>query len=218
MPVFASAPRVIREGLLFPYVGGADFVRRFIEQRPIAELLTDLPVSSKQILNDAAYFTGTAPRDAPTSVALPAPVAGTVRYQNTFGEFESRLVLVQHLKDEVLARRAAGGMDGDRYAVIDVVNQQALVWASVWDSAVDAGDFLDLLTDALRRRYDVPKPTVPPGATTRSLAIPANGARGARTVTLVLEQVGGRPVVVLMDVPAGAPVTIIDAARITLGS
>ncbi len=34
MPVFASAPRAVREGLLFPYLGGADFVRRLINVRP----------------------------------------------------------------------------------------------------------------------------------------------------------------------------------------
>ena len=39
MPVFSAAPRVVREGLLFPYLGGADFVRRFIQKRPEKELL-----------------------------------------------------------------------------------------------------------------------------------------------------------------------------------
>ncbi|HEX3140205.1 MAG TPA: hypothetical protein VHQ87_09130, partial [Rhizobacter sp.] len=146
MPVFASAPRAVREGLLFPYLGGADFVRRFTEKRPIGELLTDLPISSRQILNDAAYFTpDPASREVPTTITLPAPKTGTVIYANTFGEFETRLVLVQHLKDEVLARRGAGGIDGDRYAVIRTPQGDALVWASVWDTSVDAGDFLDLI-------------------------------------------------------------------------
>ncbi len=68
MPVFSSAPRIIREGLLFPYIGGADFTRRFILKRKPAELLTDLPVSTRQILNDDAYFN--TPRTTPNVVQL----------------------------------------------------------------------------------------------------------------------------------------------------
>ncbi len=218
MPVFASAPRAVREGLLFPYLGGADFVRRFTEKRPIGELLTDLPVSSRQILNDDAYFTTDAStRQVPSVVRLPAPKVGTVVYSNTFGEFETRLVLVQHLKDEVLARRGAGGLDGDRYAVIRTPQGDALVWASVWDSSVEGGDFLGLLADAARRRYDMARPQVPDGATSRRLDVPAGKTHGARTVVVSLEQRDGRPVVLFMDTPAAVGPSLIDPARITVG-
>jgi hypothetical protein len=218
MPVFSSAPRAVREGLLFPYLGGADFVRRFIEQRPAKELLTDLPVSTKQILNDAAYFTDRAARDTPTQVTLPAPTSGTVTYTNGFGEFETRLILVQHLKDDAAARRGGGGIDGDRYAVVQLPGGEALVWATVWDSPVDAADFLDLMGDAARRRYEIGRQDIPPGATSRVISVPAEGSRGARTVSLRLEQVGGRPVVLFVDAPASAGAALIDPARITLSN
>ncbi|MEO7520763.1 MAG: hypothetical protein ABIW79_02995, partial [Gemmatimonas sp.] len=225
MPVFASAPRAIREGLLFPYLGGADFVRRFVEKRPTKELLQDLPVSTKQILNDAAYFTSDrASRDTPTSVTLPAPNAGTVTYSNSFGEFEARLILVQHLKDEAVARRGAGGIDGDRYVVVKLPQGDALVWASVWDSPVDAADFLDLLADTARRRYELAPQPVMEGATTRTLVVPSRvasrtqTARSARHVTISLLQTNGRPVIVFVDVPAAAGTTLIDASRITLSN
>lgn len=218
MPVFASAPRAVREGLLFPYLGGADFVRRFINARPEKELLTDLPVSTKQILNDSAYFGGSAAtRDAPVTVVLPPPKVGELFYGNTFGEFETRLALVQHLRNDELARRAATGVDGDRYAVIRLPQGQALVWASVWDSPVDAADFLDAMGDAARRRYELGKQDVPAGSTTRRYAVPATPKRGARTVTMSLEQVSGKPVVIYMDLPAGASAPI-DPTRITIGS
>lgn len=218
MPVFASAPRAVREGLLFPYLGGADFVRRFINVRPEKELLTDLPVSTKQILNDSAYFGGTAAsRDLPTTVTLPAPKTGTVFYSNTFGEFETRLALVQYLRNDELARRAATGVDGDRYAVIKLPQGNALVWASVWDSPVDAADFLDAIGDVARRRYELGKQDIPAGSTTRRFDAPATPKRGARTVTISLEQVSGKPVVIYMDLPAGASAPI-DPARITIDS
>lgn len=218
MPVFASAPRAVREGLLFPYLGGADFVRRFTEKRPIGELLTDLPVSSRQILNDDAYFTpDKSARKVPWKVTLPAPKVGTVVYENTFGEFETRLVLVQHLKDEVLARRGAGGLDGDRYAVIRTPQGDAVVWASVWDSSVEGADFLDLLADAARKRYELGRQEVAAGATSRRLDVPAGKTHGARTVVISLEQRDGRPVVLFMDTPAAVGTSLIDPARITVG-
>jgi hypothetical protein len=218
MPVFASAPRIVREGLLFPYLGGADFVRRFAEHRPIKELLRDLPVSSKQLLNDAAYFTpDRAARDVPTVVTLPAPSTGALLYSNTLGEFETRLVLVQHLKDEAAARRAAGGLDGDRLAVVRTSSGDAVVWASVWDTSIDAADYLDAVMDAMRKRYDLGKGAVVPGATTRRLDVPAAKGHGARTVVAVAAQVQGRPVIVVSDVPAGVSAAIIDPAKVTLG-
>lgn len=215
MPVFASAPRAIRESLLFPYLGGADFVRRFVNTRHANELLTDLPVSTKQILNDSAFFGSS--RDLPTVLTLPASSTGTTTYSNTFGEFETRLILVQHLKDDALARRAASGIDGDRYAIVRTNSGEALVWSSVWDSAIDAADFFDLITDAIRRRYERAAPTFPAGETTRRLDIPRTDKRAARTVVVHLSQIGSRSVVTVTDAPAGSG-TIIDPARITLSN
>jgi hypothetical protein len=70
--------------------------------------------------------------------------------------------------------------------------------------------------DAARRRYELGRPDIAAGATTRKFDIAATPKRGARTVTLALEQVGGKPVVLFMDLPAGTP-ALVDAARITLG-
>ena len=218
MPVFASAPRAVREGLLFPYLGGADFVRRFAAKRPVKELLTDLPRSTKQILNDASYFVEAGqPKDLPQTVTLPKPATGSVVYENSFGEFETRLVLVQHLKDEVIARRAAGGLDGDRYMVVRTPQGDAIVWATVWDTSIDAGDFLDVASDAARRRYEMGKQSYPEGATTRVLNVPATPKRPARRVTIALEQQAGQPVVVYMDTPASLTAPLIDRSRIQIG-
>ncbi len=217
MPIFASAPRAVREGLLFPYLGGADFVRRFIEKRPEKELLTDLPISTTQILNDDAYFTtDRSKRVVPRRVTLAPPSSGTVTYANSFGEFETRLILVQHLKDEAIARRGAQGIAGDQYNVIRSPQGDALTWATVWRSTVDAADFLNLVTDAIRRRYEMGKQEVVPGATERRLDIAATPSRGARTVTVRLEQIGGQPVVYLVDAPVAVAASLNNIARVTL--
>ena len=216
MPVFSSAPRIIREGLLFPYLGGADFTRRFIEKRKPAELLTDLPVSTKQILNDAAYFNS--PRDTPTQVKLPLPRVGTVTYSNTLGEFETRLVLVQHLKDEVIARRAASGVDGDRVEVIKTPDGEAIVWASVWDTSVDAADFFDQLGVTISKHYEVGAWDGPAGSIEKRFNIPTAGKRGPRIATLQLVKVAGRPLVLYLDVPASTGIALINASAITISN
>lgn len=214
MPVFASAPRAVREGLLFPYLGGADFVRRFIAVRPEKELLRDLPVSSKQMLNDSAYFGGA--RDLPTAVSLPEPRSGTVVFTNTFGEFETRLFLLEHLKQEELARRGASGVDGDRMSLVRTSSGDAVVWASVWDSDADASDFFDLAGTAVARRYQMATPEMTPGATSRRFDIPATAKRGARTVTVSLKQRSGRPLILYIDAPADVAASLMDVSRVAV--
>ena len=123
---------------------------------------------------------------------------------------------MQHLKDEALARRGASGLDGDKFAVVRTPDGDALVWVSAWDSAVDAADFLDLMGDAARRRYELARQEFPGGATSRQYDIPAKGTRGARTVTLRVEQVSGQPVVIYMDTPAKISAPLIDLTGITV--
>lgn len=213
MPVFNSAPRVIREGLLFPYLGGADFTRRFVQERKPAELLTDLPTSTRQILNHESYF---GKRDTALRVTLPPPNGGSITYQNTMGEFETRLALLHHLKDELLARRAASGVDGDRVAVIKTPSGEAVVWASVWDSTIEAAEFYAHWSQAIAKRYKVGAWDGPPGSTEKRFNIPAEGTRAARIALLKLVNVSGRPVVVYVDGPAAAGAALINTAAITV--
>jgi hypothetical protein len=206
-PVFAAAPLAIREALIFPYLGGAEFVRKFVARRPPATLLQQIPRSTKQLLNDDAFFGDTV--DAPTPVAL-AVRGGRVTYENTFGEFETRLVLFQHLRDEAEASRAAHGVDGDRYALIETPQGTALAWASVWDSTADGGAFALALADVVRRRYKgaLRDPQGTMSGDSRRFEVAARERDGARTVTIAPSELGGRPVVVVVDQPAGAAVSV----------
>ena len=77
-PVFATAPMVIQESLLFPYLSGADFVQRFKERKGNANPLTSPPTSTEQILHTDTYFAAT--RDEPATLALPAPRGATKVY------------------------------------------------------------------------------------------------------------------------------------------
>ena len=204
MPIFASAPMAIQESLLFPYLSGAEFIRRFEQHRPKASPLDSLPVSTEQVLNENAYF-GT-PRDMPTEVTLPGRRDSTT-HEETLGEFGTRLLLFQHLKNNTVAVNAASGWDGDRYRV--VAGGKGLVWASVWDTGTDAAEFVDALGQAIGMRYRTAAPT-----------ISASGVRtysgSGRTVVITPREIHGRDVVLYVDVPAGTSPAVIDPGRISI--
>ena len=140
-PVFRRAPRLVKETLLFPYLGGAGFVQALFRARggegppvPFGDLL---PQSTEQVMAPEARFLRE--RDHPTEVRL-GNVGGGWRlvYSNTLGQLEVSVLMVEHLGQG--ASDAARGWDGDRYALLRGPDgQQALVWYSVWDDD-DAAD------------------------------------------------------------------------------
>ena len=206
MPVFAAAPLVIQETLIFPYLSGAEFVRNFKERNPNKVLYEDMPLSTEQILHPSAYF---GKRDTPTEITLPPLISVTPTYENTLGEFETRLFLFEHLKDQNEAVRGATGWDGDRYELFDTAGGHGIVWVTVWDSAVDASEFFDLLNQVVEKRYRI-KPSGAAGATTRTYT----GA--GRTVEVSTGEASGRPIVAYVDVPAGATAKVLDVNQIKL--
>ena len=208
MPVFSAAPMIIQETLIFPYLSGAEFMRRFDETRPGKVPFDSMPVSTEQILHNAAYFET---RDPPTTVTLPELGGGAKSvYSNNLGEFETRLFLFQHLQDQNAAIRGAAGWDGDRFVLFDTKGGDGIAWVTVWDSKIDAGEFYDLLDTSILKRYRNAKPRSADGS---SRVYEAAG----RTIQVTTGEVGGRPVVLYVDVPVGAPTDVIDLNKVTLG-
>lgn len=141
LPVFGTAPAVIREGLIFPYLAGADFVRWFGRAYPdTVPFGPRLPQSTEQILHPERYREG----DVPAAV-WPHHDLGAV-YEDGLGEFETRVLLTQLSGSESVGAAGALGWDGDRYAVIETASGHALVWWSVWDTA-KAADRVAVLLD-----------------------------------------------------------------------
>ena len=118
-PVFANAPRLIRETLLFPYLSGAGFVQSLFRHRsnggppvPFGDLL---PQSTEQVLHPERAFIGV--RDVPTEITLgDGAGAWSVAYSNTLGQLETSILLRELLGDATAT--SAGGWDGDRYALL----------------------------------------------------------------------------------------------------
>jgi hypothetical protein len=186
-PVFRSAPRILRETMLFPYLGGAGFVQSLWRtagagRRP-APLDTLLPQSTEQVLHPDERFIRM--RDEPTEIRLgePAGDAGAgwrTLYENTLGELETSILLSEHLGRG--AEQAALGWDGDRYRLLEGPRGgRALVWYSVWDGAAAAGRFADAYQLVLERRAE---------------------RRHGRVERLEVE---GRPVVRVVDAERGVP-------------
>jgi len=159
MTAFASAPPWLRESLIFPYLGGAEFVRRFRHLHPARQPFGALmPVSTEQILHLDRYEAG----DRPEHLEFVRPSPDTVIYDNDLGEFETRLLLEQLLHNSATAATLATGWGGDRYEVYGSP-ADALVWYTVWDDARAADQFAAGLkrgwgerrTDGRVRRSDI---------------------------------------------------------------
>ena len=176
MKQFARAPLWLREGLIFPYLGGADFIVWFRHKYFGRSVLDAMPKSTEQILHPERY----AAHDEPTELTFASGEADTVQWEDNLGEYETRLLFQQLLGNEGEATTLATGWDGDRYQVLGPKND-ALVWYTVWDDAAAATRFAGGLQRAwAKRRAGV-----------------QTGRRG-EVHQLVID---GRPIVRLVDAP-----------------
>jgi hypothetical protein len=206
MPVFASAPTILQETLIFPYLTGAEFMRKFKQEKPGQSPYSRMPVSTEQMMHTERYFES---RDEPTRVVLPAPLSGKEAYQNNLGEFETRILLYEFIKDQGSAVRGAAGWDGDRYMLIETPRGDAIAWVTVWDTSIDAAEFFDLLDASMIKRHGG---RITPGGsgTTRSY-----GASGHR-IFLQISDINGRPVILYVDAPAGVSPRLLDLSKVKL--
>ncbi|MEP6492275.1 MAG: hypothetical protein ABJF01_06340 [bacterium] len=200
-PVFSSAPMVIQETLLFPYVNGSEFIRRYKGLHKAQLPFDRLPVSTEQLMHDSAFFAKTP--DVPSEVTLP-PIVGNID-QNNLGEFGTRLFVYQHTRDQDLSIRASNGWDGDRYALVKTPAGNALVWVTVWDTPGDGAEFMAAIDAVVAKRFNV-KPRV-----TGELR---HFDAGKRTIEVNVREIDGRPVVLYVEVPAGASTALVDFSKV----
>lgn len=213
-PAFASAPLVVQEMLLFPYLSGAEFARAFRVAKPGQTPYADMPTSTEQILHPPLFLGNI---DEPTTVVLPPLAGGTTIYDNTVGEFTTRLFIYEHLREQQAAMSGGAGWDGDRFVLLRTPRGEGSVWVSVWDTQIDAGDFYMLIERTVDRRYG------PSPARTLSRAELGTGMSngraytvGGRSVSIRTGEIAGRPVVVYVDMPAGDDLNVLDVARVRL--
>lgn len=138
MPVFRSAPLILRESLIFPYLQGAEFMHWWA-QSPFRDTLPygrRMPQSTEQIIHPERY----ARNDLPVELVYPA--ASDVLYEDVLGENEIRVVLAHLAGSDEVQTVVPIGWGGDRYRLYRSSGGPALVWYVVWDDAASAGRFL----------------------------------------------------------------------------
>ncbi|NIO30317.1 MAG: hypothetical protein GTN75_00800 [Gemmatimonadetes bacterium] len=152
-PQLAAAPAIVREPMLFVYLGGARLVQRLWrtqEGRPLP-FGEWLPASTEQLLHTERLLEW---RDSPTPLQLAEPGGGwRVVYADDLGQLEIQVYFREHLGSTALADRAADGWDGDAYALLDRNGERALVWYTAWDSPLDADEFADAYKTAFAARF-----------------------------------------------------------------
>ena len=207
MPKFAAAPPILQETLIFPYLSGMEFMRRYQDQgKTGVPFGANLPVSSTQIMHADAYFG--AKRENPVKIAIPALRGATSTYQNDMGEFETRIFLFQHLKDQNASVLAADGWGGDRYVILKTPHGDGLAWVTVWRSAVDAGEFRTAMQKVFAARFPKVQATEGPQGT----HLVADG----RSMLLTGGDVGGHSVVVYVDVPTADRTDVLELSKIQI--
>jgi len=126
---FAKVPAVLREGLLFPYLAGGEFMRWWLAS-PLKDTLPygpRQPNSTEQILFPDRYLAGDRPLDVRFTDSLPGA------YEDVLGEFETRL-LAQELGGTPAASVVPLGWGGDRFRLAGARGAESIVWVSVWDA------------------------------------------------------------------------------------
>lgn len=198
-----SAPRALRETLLFPYDQGAQFVTKLYANggwKVVSQAFKDLPQSTEQILHPDKYFV----REPPEKVSMPDVRAilgkGWTRVAYDInGEWSYYLILDEYIKSPDKSERASAGWGGDRYAVyLGPGGEVIMAQMTVWDTEKDANEFYALYVERSKRRYR--------NATTVEIAASIQTpVRQAKMETsegrVLIEQVGTR-VLILEGVPS----------------
>ncbi|MDT8435836.1 MAG: hypothetical protein RRA92_03680 [Gemmatimonadota bacterium] len=205
MPALTEAPRILRESLLFPYVGGLSWVQARLRagEARAAPLGGRMPVSTEQVLHGAAGGpSGTGPHGSPARLAFGAPPDGwDVVYAGDLGELEIRIWLEERLGasasafSSAAAAAAAAGWHGDAVRLLEGPGGEALVWGTAWDDAAEAREFAAAARRALAAAGD--------GGAARTRAGRAGGRTGGRVTEVRVATDGPVPLVTVVDQPAG---------------
>jgi hypothetical protein len=141
-PAYRRAPLWLREGLLAPYLYGAQFVN-FWHASNLADTLPfgpRLPVSTEQIHHFDRYVAG----DRPVRLRFRADGGagtGAGLAEDVVGELEIQMLAAEMAKARALGRLAPIGWGGDRFRLLATPDGAALVWYVVWDDAESAAAF-----------------------------------------------------------------------------
>jgi len=153
MKQLETAPRYLREMLVFPYLRGQEFCAVLFGQggyEAVSKAYAQPPSSTAQILHPQKFLAN--PREEPVAIEwADLKVKGEAQIaDNCVGEMGMRILFTEWL-DAPTGERAAAGWRGDRYLYF--AGGQALVWKSAWANAQEASEFFDAEKKLLEKRH-----------------------------------------------------------------
>jgi hypothetical protein len=176
-PELRSAPPVVREQLIVPYLEGRKLAGE-IHRRGGFKLLNDylerLPRSMEQVLHPEKYLDRV---DEPIDVSLIEASGKIPEFEGTVGESFLRVLFESTLPQED-GHRAAAGWGGDSYILWrNTDGRYGLLWRTVWDSDRDASEFFEAL-----KRFSSIRFGRGPTPSSDSTIVELEGTDGSRSV------------------------------------
>jgi hypothetical protein len=165
---FESAPPYLRDVLLFPYLTGAVFTQRLLQEYGgwpgFYKIFASPPASTQQILHPELYLKGV----APAKVAAPAlPAAFAPKWKKLDETVAGEFFLLEWLKqfsNTARAQELAAAWSGDRYAVYEEAQRPTgagtvkprvmLVWRIRTSGDAAAARLFGGMSQAVDMRYD----------------------------------------------------------------
>ncbi|RVU44785.1 hypothetical protein EA187_09605 [Lujinxingia sediminis] len=158
--VLGSAPRIVRDLLLFPYIEGMRFVLRARANRnwsDVDAIYADAPVSTTQILHPERYFAGELPIDVQFDAAEALGGYEPI-FDSVLGELQIRSWLATHTdRYEGIPDpgESAAGWRGDRLlGYRNDSGEVVAVHVSSWENEDEAREFASAQVAIAEARYE----------------------------------------------------------------
>ena len=154
MSELASAPRYLREMLVFPYLRGQEFCGSLFGSdgyKSVSAAYEKPPTSTSQILHPEKFFRE--PREEPIAIEWADVTVNGKKpaVDNVLGEMGMRIQIAQFTDDRT-GEDAANGWRGDRYVCYE--SGRGFAWKSVWASEADAADFAEAQRKVISARKE----------------------------------------------------------------
>jgi len=157
MSTMKNTPLVLREGMIFPYMAGMQFVvhfRRHNKWKRIDRIYRKPPLSTEHILHPKKYVNYERP-DTITPRRISTLKGYEKVHKNITGELGLAIFLRQHGVPTAKANAAAAGWGGDTTVLYAPRGHRGTVAgsigiiATVWDNDKQAIEFMEALTHAM---------------------------------------------------------------------
>jgi hypothetical protein len=155
MKQLETAPRYLREMLVFPYLRGQEFCSALFGSggfEAVDKAYAHPPSSTSQILHPEKYMANPPEEPIPVKWSELKALGHDPTGDNTVGEMGIRILLTEWL-DATTGEHCSLGWRGDRY--LYYVDGDALVWKTIWAKPEDAAKFFDAEKRLLEKRWKV---------------------------------------------------------------